>query len=208
MGAAGGAARDAGRAVAQLRGVACAWPQVWVQERRAAAPGSSRARGGAPETLWRCRAVGSYKAQRLGAAGFSADGSILAVAAGARATLWDADSHALAAALPTAAAPGEAGAAACELSALAFVPNSPFLAAASASCVAVYNLLTAGEAGGVSDVGRITSVTCCAGLCARAAGVAGCALVGRPCHLAVLRVSSCPALLNPQAYSGCCRTAR
>ncbi|KAG2432689.1 hypothetical protein HYH02_006674 [Chlamydomonas schloesseri] len=118
--------------------------KVWIQERRASAPGSGSGRRGAPpSTHWRCLSTGGYKGLPLGAAAFSADGSVLAVAAGSRVTLWDAESNALAAALPAAVPTNSAAAAAAPLTSLAFVPNTPFLAAASPSCVAVYNLLTA-----------------------------------------------------------------
>ncbi|KAG2426597.1 hypothetical protein HXX76_012913 [Chlamydomonas incerta] len=120
--------------------------KVWIQDRRAAAPASgsgSRRAGAPPSTHWRCRSTGGYKGLPLGAAAFSADGSVLAVAAGSRVTLWDADSNALAAALPAAVPTTSAAAAAPPLTSLAFVPGTPFLAAASPSCVAVYNLLTA-----------------------------------------------------------------
>ncbi|GLC42212.1 hypothetical protein PLESTB_000643100 [Pleodorina starrii] len=122
--------------------------KVWVQERRrpeaaAAAGGGGRRRGGgAVVTSWRCRSTGGYKGLPLAAAAFSADGSVLAVAAGARVTLWDAESNALAAVLP-AATPATAAAGPAPLAQLAFVPGTPFLAAASPSCLAVYNILTA-----------------------------------------------------------------
>lgn len=119
--------------------------KVWIQERRAGAPGSGSGRraGEPPSTHWRCRSTGGYKGLPLGAAAFSADGSVLAVAAASRVTLWDVESNALAAALPAAVPTTSAAAAAAPLTSLAFVPGTPFLAAASPSCVAVYNLLTA-----------------------------------------------------------------
>lgn len=56
-----------------------------------------------PLVRWRCRSVGSYKRRPLGACAFSADGSLLAVAGGCTATLWDPYSNALVAVMP---APG------------------------------------------------------------------------------------------------------
>ncbi|EFJ41335.1 hypothetical protein VOLCADRAFT_107736 [Volvox carteri f. nagariensis] len=125
--------------------------KVWVQERRrpesSGGGGSRRRRRRGPsvaETSWRCRSTGGYKGLPLAAATFSTDGSVLAVAAGARVTLWDAESNALAAVLPAAdtTAAGEPSAAP-PLTQLVFVPGTPLLAAASPSCLAVYNLLTA-----------------------------------------------------------------
>ncbi|PAN21831.1 hypothetical protein PAHAL_3G492900 [Panicum hallii] len=44
---------------------------------------------------WRCQSVGSYKKKPMTAAAFSADGSVLAVAAESVITLWDPDNNAL-----------------------------------------------------------------------------------------------------------------
>jgi len=52
---------------------------------------------------WRCRSVGGYKRRPLGGCAFSGDGSLLAVAAGCTATLWDSVSNMLVGSLP---APG------------------------------------------------------------------------------------------------------
>ncbi|GFR41531.1 hypothetical protein Agub_g2190 [Astrephomene gubernaculifera] len=116
--------------------------KVWIQERRSASlEAKSGDRSAGTTTHWRCQSTGGYKGLPLGAAAFSPDGSILAVAAAARVTLWDAESTSLAAVLPAATALGPA--AAPPLTQLVFVPGTPYLAAASPSCVAVYNLLTA-----------------------------------------------------------------
>ncbi|KAF7838030.1 WD repeat-containing protein 75 [Senna tora] len=44
---------------------------------------------------WMCHAVGTYKNKPMAAAAFSADGSVLAVAAGTAITLWDPDNNVL-----------------------------------------------------------------------------------------------------------------
>ncbi|KAF8061314.1 ycf24 [Scenedesmus sp. PABB004] len=80
--------------------------------------------GGAQRGHWRCAAVGGYRGQPLGGAAFSADGSLLAVAAGGTATLWDPEQHALVAALPAPAGAGGAGAA---LVKLVFMRRTPHL---------------------------------------------------------------------------------
>lgn len=61
------------------------------------------------------------------AAAFSSDGSLLAVAAGAAVTLWDAQSTALLAVLPPPAPPAASGVAAAPLVHLAFLKDSPYL---------------------------------------------------------------------------------
>ncbi|GIL68600.1 hypothetical protein Vafri_21848 [Volvox africanus] len=124
--------------------------KVWIQEgqRPGAATGGHHitATTTTAASRWRCRSIGGYKSLPMTAAAFSADGSVLAVAAAARVTLWDAESNALVAVLP-AAATGPAAAvgptAATPLTQLLFIPGTPFLASSSATCLAVYNLLTA-----------------------------------------------------------------
>ena len=69
--------------------------KVWA--RGAGGAGGAAAAGAA---RWRCRSVGSYKRRPLGAAAFSADGSLLAIGAGATATLWEPGSNMLVAAMP------------------------------------------------------------------------------------------------------------
>ncbi|CAI5461673.1 unnamed protein product, partial [Closterium sp. Yama58-4] len=90
-----------------------------------------REAGIAPLTFcWRCRAVGSYASQPLLAACFSWEGSLLAVAALHRVTLWDPDRHALLAVLQCAPSlsPLQAGVPWHQpVTALAFLPHSPFL---------------------------------------------------------------------------------
>jgi hypothetical protein len=69
--------------------------QVWVRHAAARRPGSQLEQ----PTAWRCRSVGSFKGFPLQSACFSPDGSVLAIAAGAAATLWDPASNRLVAAL-------------------------------------------------------------------------------------------------------------
>jgi hypothetical protein len=95
--------------------------QVWVRHAAARRPGSQLEQ----PTAWRCRSVGSYKGFPLHTAAFSPDGSVLAIAAGAAATLWDPASNRLVAALQP---PAAAAAAGCSLAALHFVPGTQFLA--------------------------------------------------------------------------------
>ncbi|CAI5496220.1 unnamed protein product [Closterium sp. Naga37s-1] len=94
-----------------------------------------REAGIAPLTFcWRCRGVGSYASQPLLAASFSWEGSLLAVAALHRVTLWDPDRHALLAVLHCAPSlsPLQAGLPWHQpVTALAFLPHSPFLLAVS-----------------------------------------------------------------------------
>ncbi|GLI71536.1 hypothetical protein VaNZ11_016768 [Volvox africanus] len=124
--------------------------KVWIQEgqRPEAATGVHPITAAitTAATRWRCRSIGGYKSLPMTAAAFSADGSVLAVAAAARVTLWDAESNALVAVLPAAAA-GPAAVvgptAATPLTQLLFIPGTPFLVSSSATCLAVYNLLTA-----------------------------------------------------------------
>ncbi|GIM13129.1 hypothetical protein Vretimale_16329, partial [Volvox reticuliferus] len=116
--------------------------KVWIREEQrpettaAATPALMR---------WRCRSISGYKSLPMTAAAFSSDGSVLAVAAAARVTLWDAESNTLVAILPAAAA-GPAAVvgptAATPLTQLQFIPGTPFLASSSTTCLAVYNLLT------------------------------------------------------------------
>ena len=82
--------------------------KVWVRNRvrggstaaaAAAARDESKNEAGAGSTAWRCSSVGSYKGSPLGCCSFSPDGSLLAVAAGARVTLWDPYSNSLVAVL-------------------------------------------------------------------------------------------------------------
>ena len=74
------------------------------------------------------------------ASAFSADGSVLAVAAGAKVTLWDPESCRLAAVLSLAP---EHQALGLPLTKLAFVRGSPFLVGCSDGFLTVWNLLTA-----------------------------------------------------------------
>ncbi|KAG6483458.1 hypothetical protein ZIOFF_060105 [Zingiber officinale] len=64
--------------------------KVWVHGSHAGRNNESMQRTG-----WRCQSVGSYKGKPLTAAVFSADGSILAIAAETMITLWDPDSNIL-----------------------------------------------------------------------------------------------------------------
>ena len=74
------------------------------------------------------------------ASAFSSDGSVLAVAAGAKVTLWDPESCRLAAVLSLAP---EHQALGLPLTKLAFVRGSPFLVGCSDGFLTVWNLLTA-----------------------------------------------------------------
>ncbi|CAI9755136.1 unnamed protein product [Fraxinus pennsylvanica] len=71
---------------------------------------------------WRCHAVGSYKKRPMTAAAFSADGSVLAVAAENVVTLWDPDQNILVAVIGDTLEP---------ISTLSFVGKSTFLVSAS-----------------------------------------------------------------------------
>ncbi|KAG6468617.1 hypothetical protein ZIOFF_073306 [Zingiber officinale] len=64
--------------------------KVWVHGSHADRNNESIQRTG-----WRCQSVGSYKGKSLTAAAFSADGSVLAIAAETIITLWDPDSNIL-----------------------------------------------------------------------------------------------------------------
>ncbi len=122
--------------------------KLWVREQRSAPGSGRRGAGRVVSSHWRCLSTGGYKGLPLGPAAFSpGDGSVLAVAAHSRVTLWDSSSSALAAVLPAPPADehrvASGPSAAAPLTQLAFVPGTPFLAAASATSLTVYNILTA-----------------------------------------------------------------
>ncbi|KAJ4982232.1 hypothetical protein NE237_033069 [Protea cynaroides] len=71
---------------------------------------------------WRCHSVGSYKKKPMTAAAFSADGSVLAVAAGTVVTLWDPDRNILVAVIGETFMP---------IVSLSFVGNSEYLVSIS-----------------------------------------------------------------------------
>nr|CAD1841477.1 unnamed protein product [Ananas comosus var. bracteatus] len=71
---------------------------------------------------WRCQSVGSYKRKPMTAAAFSADGSVLAVAAETVITLWDPDTNILVAVIGEALSP---------ISKLSFVGKSEYLVSLS-----------------------------------------------------------------------------
>ncbi|KAL9257947.1 WD repeat-containing protein [Drosera capensis] len=71
---------------------------------------------------WKCHAVGSYKGKPMTGASFSADGSVLAVAADTVITLWDPDKNILVAVL---------GKTCSSIGSLSFVGNSEYLISAS-----------------------------------------------------------------------------
>ncbi|OAY64962.1 WD repeat-containing protein 75 [Ananas comosus] len=82
---------------------------------------------------WRCQSVGSYKRKPMTAAAFSADGSVLAVAAETVITLWDPDTNILVAVIGEALSP---------ISKLSFVGKSEYLVSLSRSSkpqVALWN---------------------------------------------------------------------
>ena len=91
------------------------------------------------ETTWRCRWVGKYKAEPMGAAAFSSDGSLLAVASGSNVTLWDAHAAELIAALE---APGADDARAHVITHMHFIVDSPYVVTGSEGALVVYNVLT------------------------------------------------------------------
>ena len=75
------------------------------------------------------------------ASAFSADGSVLAIVAGAKVTLWDPETSRFAAVMPL--APEHSSAGAPPVHRLLFIPGTPYLVGASDSFVAVWNILTA-----------------------------------------------------------------
>ncbi len=84
--------------------------------------------------------MGSYKGLPMTASAFSPDGSVLAIAAGSKVTLWDPETCRLAAVLSLAP---EHQALGLPLGRLAFIPGSPYLVASSDAFLAVWNLLSA-----------------------------------------------------------------
>uniref|UniRef100_A0A383VBL7 WD repeat-containing protein 75 second beta-propeller domain-containing protein n=1 Tax=Tetradesmus obliquus TaxID=3088 RepID=A0A383VBL7_TETOB len=102
--------------------------KVWQRSKVAAAqhkPSSSSSEAVAePAGHWRCSAVGGYKGLGLNGCSFSQDGSLLAVAAGATATLWDPYENAL---VGTLVCPAECSSSGGSLRQLNFVHNSPHL---------------------------------------------------------------------------------
>ncbi|XP_062204036.1 uncharacterized protein LOC133906224 [Phragmites australis] len=83
---------------------------------------------------WRCQSVGSYKKKPMTAAAFSADGSVLAVAAESVITLWDPDNNALVGVIAETLSP---------ITNLSFVGTSAFLMSICQSSqpqVAVWNV--------------------------------------------------------------------
>lgn len=84
---------------------------------------------------WRCGSSGMYRGHAFHAAAFSADGSLLALAAGQSVTLWEAESALLHGVL-SATAPTEV------VTHLAFVAGRPALAAATREHVFMWDLTT------------------------------------------------------------------
>ncbi|XP_062202076.1 uncharacterized protein LOC133904619 [Phragmites australis] len=83
---------------------------------------------------WRCQSVGSYKKKPMTAAAFSADGSVIAVAAETVITLWDPDNNALVGVIAEALSP---------VTNLSFIGTSMFLMSLSQSSrpqIAVWNV--------------------------------------------------------------------
>ncbi|KAL6847087.1 hypothetical protein ACP4OV_022940 [Aristida adscensionis] len=102
--------------------------KVWVQS------SSRQPSDGKNHSGWRCQSVGSYKKKPMTAAAFSADGSVLAVAAESVITLWDPDNNALVGVLAEALSP---------VTGLSFVGTSSFFMSLSQSSrpqVAVWNV--------------------------------------------------------------------
>ncbi|KAF6265630.1 WD40-repeat-containing domain protein [Scenedesmus sp. NREL 46B-D3] len=103
--------------------------KVWQRSNSSGAqgkPSSSSSSDAAAEAAghWRCSAVGGYKGLCLNGCSFSQDGSLLAVAAGSTATLWDPYENALVGALVV---PAESSSSGGSLRQLNFVHNSPHL---------------------------------------------------------------------------------
>lgn len=139
--------------------------RVWVRQSvqrsavAAAAAGDASSSGRQTATAWHCRSVGSYKQQPMAHCCFSRDGSLLAVAAGGTATLWEPSSNSLVAALlPRATGAGHAAAVAAEeggraaeaLVQLAFLAGSPHL-------VGLYTPATAAAAAAAAAASRPSS---------------------------------------------------
>ncbi|KAL6622616.1 hypothetical protein ACP70R_032495 [Stipagrostis hirtigluma subsp. patula] len=102
--------------------------KVWVQS------SPTQPSDGKNHSGWRCQSVGSYKKKPMTAAAFSADGSVLAVAAESVITLWDPDNNALVGVIAEALSP---------VTDLSFVGTSAFLMSLSQSSrpqVAVWNV--------------------------------------------------------------------
>jgi NET1-associated nuclear protein 1 (U3 small nucleolar RNA-associated protein 17) len=99
--------------------------KVWQRSQAAAAQRKGTdAAAAAAAGHWRCSAVGGYKGLGLNGCSFSQDGSLLAVAAGATATLWDPYENAL---VGTLVCPVECISGGGSLRQLSFVHNSPHL---------------------------------------------------------------------------------
>ncbi|KAF5829957.1 hypothetical protein DUNSADRAFT_15275 [Dunaliella salina] len=110
--------------------------KIW---ERIAAPKRPGSKAESP-TCWRCRSVASHKGQPLSAAAFSPDGSLLAVAAGPKATLWEPAHSTCVCTLPS--PPELLGPYAPPLQRLVYVPGTPFLVGSTGSSLTVWNMLT------------------------------------------------------------------
>ncbi|KAG1668638.1 hypothetical protein FOA52_002492 [Chlamydomonas sp. UWO 241] len=107
--------------------------RLWVHVPTARAPGG---RAEAP-SAWRVRARGAYRGLPLTAVAFSTDGSVLAVAAGSKVTLWDPVTCGLAAVLSL---PHEHAASGASIWRLAFLPGSRHLVGATNGVLCVWDV--------------------------------------------------------------------
>ncbi|GAX72998.1 hypothetical protein CEUSTIGMA_g450.t1 [Chlamydomonas eustigma] len=90
-------------------------------------------------THWVCRSMGGYKGLPITASAFSTDGSILALAAGSKVTLWDPMTCRLAAVLSSTPEQHVSG---LQLTRISFISSSPYIVGISDGFVNVWNILT------------------------------------------------------------------
>ncbi|KAJ9513792.1 hypothetical protein QJQ45_020871, partial [Haematococcus lacustris] len=120
-------------------GGGCTEFRVWERVPTARRPGSSLT---AP-SCWRCRSVGSYQGAVLGGSAWSPDGSLLALAAGRRVTLWEPLGCRLLRTLPGPTdCLGPGGAEARPMEQLAFTTTAPYLVGSSGHWLVVWDLLS------------------------------------------------------------------
>ncbi|KAJ9513928.1 hypothetical protein QJQ45_021053, partial [Haematococcus lacustris] len=119
-------------------GGGCTEFRVWERVPTARRPGSSLT---AP-SCWRCRSVGSYQGAVLGGSAWSPDGSLLALAAGHKVTLWEPLGCRLLRTLPGPTdCLGPGGAEARPMEQLAFTATAPYLVGSSGHWLVVWDLL-------------------------------------------------------------------
>jgi len=100
--------------------------RLWARAsaRKSGSSAGAAAAGSSGSSHWRCSAVGGYKGIPLLCCSFSPDGSVLAIGAGATATLWDHQDNTLIASLVP---PPEFACSGYQLRQLVFLRNSPYL---------------------------------------------------------------------------------